>query len=67
MTHTTKFVYIKWLGEGIPFARRGRYSVLQSDISPFFNVGYDSIHISPISSFLNKCKLILLGLFLSNY
>lgn len=46
MTHTTKFVYIKWLGEGIPFARRGRYSVLQSDISPFFNPSHITIDTS---------------------
>ena len=38
MTKTIKFVYIKWMGEGVPFARRGRYSVLQSSISPLFNV-----------------------------
>ena len=43
MTKTTKFVYIKWLGDGIPFARRGRYSVLQSSISPLFSVSYNGL------------------------
>ncbi|KAI6652797.1 Drebrin-like protein [Oopsacas minuta] len=48
MTKTTKFVYIRWLGEGVPFARRGRYSVLQSSISPLFNPSHITIDTSEL-------------------
>ncbi|KAI0208924.1 hypothetical protein LSAT2_006397 [Lamellibrachia satsuma] len=37
MSTTIKFVYIRWIGDNVPFVKKGRYGVVHGSIEPHFN------------------------------
>ncbi|ESN93342.1 hypothetical protein HELRODRAFT_194138 [Helobdella robusta] len=36
MSNTVKFVYIHWIGEHVPFAKKGRYGVVSGSVEEYF-------------------------------
>jgi hypothetical protein len=57
---TTKFVFIYFVGEGVPFAKRGRYGVIKGDVVKNFqpyHVDFEISYAKEISKDLIKEKI----------
>lgn len=57
MSTTVKFVYIHWVGEKIPFGKRGRYGVVQGNIAERFSPYHASVDTSTVED-LEEDKIV---------
>ena len=39
---TVKFVYVHWVGESVPFAKRGKFGVVHGSVEQHFQVQEES-------------------------
>lgn len=49
MSTTVKFIYVHWFGEGVPFAKKGRFGVVHGSVKQLFQVD-----VFPAWSFLRR-------------
>ena len=60
MSSTVKFVYIHWVGEKVPFNKKGRFGVVHGSIKNYFTVSVSQV-VTPTKQQYNRYFVSTIG------